>query len=220
MSIESERTKAVPCFTEAKEYGNFWKLPSKISSLEILCEYLHWYDPLHKYLKQRTTQESEKKQANIFENAEFDNVRLRVVQLARIYKDTLDRGYRKFDCLNILQFAGSKIKNSVTIEAHSDAVNQVLPKVYEVGWQDKLTISYDYTHDNINFSYNIPYTEIKEQIFDKSYFLNCNYGNKLLQYARSTVHTLTVNSKKRVVLIIRGFHTTLSVINNTIDEKR
>ena len=200
-------------------YGR-WKLPSKISSLEILCEYLHWYDPLHKYLKQRTTQESEKKQANIFENAEFDNVRLRAGQLTRIYKDTLDRGYRKLDCLNILQFAGSKIKNSVTIEGHSDAVNQVLPKVYEVGWQDKLTISYDYTHDNTNFSYNIPYTEIKEQIFDKSYFTNCNYGNKLLQYARSTVHTLAVNSKKRVVLIIRGFHTTLSVINNTIDEKR
>ena len=201
-------------------YGK-WKLPAKISSLEIICEYLHWYDPLQ-------MQESEKKQANIFENAEFDNVRLRVAQLTRRDQDTIGSGYRKLECFNILQFSGAKIEKSVTIEGHSDAVNQVLPKVYEVGWQDKLTISYDYAHDYElepsvhykNFSYNIPYTEIKEQIFDQSFFSDCNYGKKLLQYARSTVYTLKVNNNKKVVLIIRGFHMTLSAINNTIDEER
>ena len=201
-------------------YGK-WKFPAKISSLEIICEYLNWYDPSQ-------TQESEKKQANMFENAEFDNVRLRAARLTRPYQGTSGPGYRKLECFNILQFAGSKIKKNVVIEGHSDAVNQVLPKVYEVGWQDKLTISYDYTHDYEpkpsvhykNFLYNIPYTEIKEQIFDKSFFSNCNYGKELLQYARSTVYTLKVNNNKKVVLIIRGFHMTLSAINSTIDEER
>lgn len=185
-------------------YGK-WKLPAKISNFEMICQYLHWCDP-------RQTQELEKKQANMFENAEFDNVRLRASQLTRPDQDTLGPGYRKLECFNILQFAGAKIKKSVTIEGHSDAVNQILPKVYEVGWQDKLTISYDYAHDYElepsihykNFSYNIPYTEIKEQIFDQSFFSNCNYGKKLLQYARSTVYTLKVNITKKLYLSFVG----------------
>ena len=170
--------------------------------------------------------ETEKRQTNIFKNVEFDNVRLRVCELITRYRQhMIHAGYRKLDYISISEFAGSNIKKSVTIEGEPDAVNQVLPKVYEVGLQDKLIISYDYhfswkTPKTLSLSYNIPYTKINEKIFDKSYFTNCDYGKRLLQYAKSTVYTLTINNNKKVVLIIRGFQITLSAIKNAIDEEQ
>lgn len=196
-------------------YGR-WKLPTKISTLEILCYFFH-HNPRTKNFNQETIQETEKKQTNIFKNVEFDNVRLRVCQLVRLFRLYRDAGYQSLEYINILQFAGSKIKKSVTIEGYVVAVNRFLPKVYELGWQDKLTISYDYLPFG---SFRIPYTEIKKKIFDKSYFSNCNYGKKLLQHARSTIHALRVNNKKKIILIIRAFQITLSVIKNIIVEKK
>ena len=98
----------------------------------------------------------------------------------------------------------------------------MLPTVFELGWQDKLWISYTSkyigTTDGVSKSYDIPYIDIKQAYFDESLFSNCKYGHKILKDEKSSNHKLPGSEK--MVFIIRGYHLTMETINDIVKESR
>ena len=194
-------------------YGK-WKLPKKISNLEILCKHSHVH-PRGKYEEPKSAENLEK-QTFIFKDSEFDNMHLKLCELKVDNKDW------NLDYISILEFAGSSINKKVKIEGTQKAVNNMFPAVFEMGWQDKLWISYTSiyirTLDGNSESYDIPYIDIKQAYFDESQFANCKYGYKLLKNEKSSKYKLPGNES--IVLIIRGYHLTMTTINHIVKESR
>ena len=194
-------------------YGK-WKLPKKIGNLEILCK--HSYIQHRGNYKELKSVENLEKQTFIFKDAEFDNVHQKLYELKVDNKDW------KLDYISIFEFARSNINKKVKIEGTQEAVNNMLPTVFELGWQDKLCISYTSryirTTDGVSKSYDIPYIDIKQAYFDESLFANCKYGHKILKDEKSSIYKLPGSEK--MVFIIRGYHLTMETINDIVKESR
>ena len=195
-------------------YGK-WKLPKKISNLEILCEYI--YANTRGNYNEGTSVDNLEKQTLIFRDVEFDNVHLKLCELKKGVQNT----DLNLDYINISEFVGSNINKKVTIEGTQSAVNDILPAVYEMGWQDNLSISYTsifrISSNGLPKSFDIPYIDIKQAYFDESQFANCKYGQKLLRDGKSSKHKSQEN--KRGLFVIRGFHLAMSAIKNIIDRE-
>ena len=195
-------------------YGK-WKLPKKISNLEILCEYI--YANTRGNYNEGTSVDELEKQTLIFRDAEFDNVHLKLCEVKKGVQNT----DLKLDYISISEFAGSNINKKVKIEGTQSAVNDILPAVYEMGWQDNLSISYTsifrISSDGLSKSFEIPYIHIKQAYFDESQFANCKYGQKLLKDGKSSKYKPSGN--KRGFFVIRGFHLAMSTIRDIIDRE-
>ena len=195
-------------------YGK-WKLPKKISNLEILCEYIY-NNPIGNYNEGTSVDKSEK-QSLIFRDAEFDNVHLKLCELKKGGQNT----DLNLDYISISEFEGSNINKKVKIEGTQSAVNDILTAVYEMGWQNKLSISYtsifQSSTDGLMKSFDVPYIDIRQTYFDESEFSNCKYGQKLLKNGKSSKHKPPEN--ERGVFVIRGFHLAMSTVKDIIDRE-
>ena len=194
-------------------YGK-WKLPKKIRYFAILCK--HSYSHLRGNYQEPESAENLEKQTLILKDAEFDNVHLKLCELKVDNKDW------NLDYKSILEFARSNINKKVKIDGTQEPVNNMLSAVFELGWQDKLWISYTSryirTSGDRPKSYDIPYIHVKHAYFDKSQFANCKYGHTFLRDEKSSKYKLP--DSERIVFIIRGYYFTMATINYIVQESR
>ena len=167
-------------------YGKL-KFPSSIDNLTIDYNYKNVV-PSPTIETPSVTKEKDKNvQTKIFKNIVFQYLTLNIPPSPK-------------HIFSLSDFTGIKVRNQITIRGDFMDVYPLLPEVYDLGLQYPLVL------DLHPYNEHIPFVNVSDSSLEKSQFAMCEYGEKLLKHAHLKEYV------EEKLLIIRGFHLTLSEI--------
>ena len=106
-------------------------------------------------------------------------------------------------------FKGVVINDKFILRIGKDEFDGLLPAVFDFGLQDRL--EFFFTGSVIT---EVPILNIGKKTLDKNKFVDCSYGNSLLEHRRIDEYNL--NSEK--IIVVRGYHLTFSEILQLVKE--
>ena len=111
--------------------------------------------------------------------------------------------------LTMPDFKGVVINDKFILRIRKEEFDGLLPAVYDFGLQDRL--EFYFTGSVIT---EVPFLNIQKKTLDKNQFVDCSYGNSLLEHRRIDEYNL--NSEK--IIVLRGYQLTLSEILRLVME--